>query len=132
MLPKGHPVADWQNTIPDFYTWLSIFYEKAKQYPEDAWYTYDDIYCGYPCQAHEYFYWITMANIEPLSPEYTDTCENSSDEWNICTKNNYNKSISSPLRCSTLMDFNCPNSFQMDHTHHPHSINCQSNLTFHL
>ena len=62
------------------------FLETPDQYPAEAWYTYDDMSCGYPCQAHEYFYWITMANINALSPEITDKCESSAAEWNVCTQ----------------------------------------------
>lgn len=54
-------------------------------YPEEAWYTYDDGTCGYPCQVHEYFYWIVVSNIGALSPEHTDKCDGIQDEWRICT-----------------------------------------------
>ena len=55
-------------------------------YPQDAWYTYYDETCDYGCQAHEYFYWILMANIGALDPALTDKCADSQDEWHICTQ----------------------------------------------
>tara|TARA_B110001454_G_scaffold65631_1_gene63808 strand:+ start:363 stop:1547 length:1185 start_codon:yes stop_codon:yes gene_type:complete len=55
-------------------------------YPEDAWYSYYDVTCDYSCQASEYFYWAVAANIGALDPVYTNKCESSKNEWNICTK----------------------------------------------
>ena len=52
-------------------------------YPETAWYKYYGD-CPYVCQAHEYFYWILMANIDALSPSLTNLCPN--DEWSVCTQ----------------------------------------------
>ena len=57
-----------------------------EQYPDDAWYTYDDDSCNYRCQAHEYFYWVLMANIGALDLSITNKCEESKNEWNVCTK----------------------------------------------
>ena len=55
------------------------------QYPEEAWYSYNDQSCTYECQVHEYFYWILMANIGALDPALTNKCEDSADEWYVCT-----------------------------------------------
>ena len=62
------------------------FENVPSKYPEDAWYSYYDESCGYSCQASEYFYWAVAANIGALDPVYTNKCESSSHEWNICTK----------------------------------------------
>jgi hypothetical protein len=56
------------------------------EYPEEAWYAYYDDTCDYHCQAHEYFYWILMTNIGALDPSITNKCEDSKDEWYVCTK----------------------------------------------
>ena len=56
-------------------------------YPEGSWYRYYDYTCDYYCQIHEYFYWILMANIGALDQSITNKCDNSRDEWHICTKN---------------------------------------------
>ncbi len=58
------------------------FEEAPKIYPAEAWYRYFD--CPYGCQVHEYFYWITVANIGALDPAITNWCPN--EEWSICTK----------------------------------------------
>ena len=62
------------------------FKDVPSKYPEGAWYSYYDESCVYPCQASEYFYWAVAANIGALDPVYTNKCESSSHEWNICTK----------------------------------------------
>ena len=62
------------------------FIETPARYPDDAWYTYDDASCGYPCQAHEYVYWILMANMGALDPAWTDKCEGSRAEWFVCDR----------------------------------------------
>jgi hypothetical protein len=54
------------------------FFEAPSKYPEGAWYTYDIPYVG---QAHEYMYWILMANFNALDPSITTYCENVYDEW---------------------------------------------------
>ena len=62
------------------------FFENVPStYPKNAWYSYYDESCDYHCQAHEYFYWILMANINALDLSYTDKCR-PNDEWNICNK----------------------------------------------
>ena len=62
------------------------FEDTPSSYPPDAWYTYDDGGCGYPCQVSEYFYWALVANIDALDRSLTDKCEGSKDEWYICNK----------------------------------------------
>lgn len=62
------------------------FLTVPSSYPESAWYKYYDSTCDYLCQAHEYFYWILMANIDALSPDLTSKCADSQTEWFICTQ----------------------------------------------
>jgi len=62
------------------------FKDVPSKYPEGAWYSYYDESCEYSCQASEYFYWAVATNIGALNPVYTNKCESSSHEWNICTK----------------------------------------------
>ena len=62
------------------------FQVPPETYPEEAWYKYYDPTCEYACQIYEYFYWILMANIGALDPQYTDKCERSKPEWYVCTK----------------------------------------------
>lgn len=62
------------------------FESVPEQYPEDAWYTYYDDSCNYHCQAHEYFYWLLMADIGALDLSITNKCDESKHEWNVCTK----------------------------------------------
>ena len=59
--------------------------ELPKRYPDSAWYKYYDPTCTYECQSYEYVYWALMANIGALDPQLTDKCEDSADEWYICT-----------------------------------------------
>ena len=62
------------------------FRNVPSKYPKNAWYSYNDESCRYECQAHEYFYWILMANINALDPSLTNKCNRSKDEWHICNK----------------------------------------------
>ena len=53
------------------------------EYPEDAWYTYDDPTCNYSCMVTEYFYW----GLTSLMGAQSDNqrCANISWEWTPCT-----------------------------------------------
>ena len=62
------------------------FFAVPDKYPDNAWYSYYDDTCDYGCQLHEYFYWITMANIDALDSALTIKCAESSDEWSICNR----------------------------------------------
>ena len=60
------------------------FVEHPGEYPEDAWYHYDDVTCEYDCMAIEYLYWAQVANMGLLN--YTETCDGIDDEWQPCSK----------------------------------------------
>ena len=67
------------------------FFAIPDRYPEGAWYAYYDDTCDYNCQLHEYFYWITMANIDALDPVLTSKCADSAHEWNVCNQSELEK-----------------------------------------
>ena len=67
------------------------FFAIPDKYPDDAWYSYYDDTCDYGCQLHEYFYWITMANIDALDPILTSKCADSAQEWNVCNQSELEK-----------------------------------------
>ena len=67
------------------------FFAIPDRYPESAWYAYYDDTCDYGCQLHEYFYWITMANIDALDPVLTSKCADSAHEWNVCNQSDLEK-----------------------------------------
>lgn len=60
------------------------FIEHPGEYPEDAWYHYDDVTCEYDCMAIEYLYWAQVANMGLLND--TETCEGIDNEWQPCSK----------------------------------------------
>jgi len=53
------------------------------EYPEEAWYHYDDWTCDYECMAMEYLYWCIVTNMGILADE--QTCQGIADEWEPCT-----------------------------------------------
>ena len=60
------------------------FVEHPGEYPEDAWYHYNDVTCEYDCMAIEYLYWAQVANMGLLND--TETCDGIDDEWQPCSK----------------------------------------------
>ena len=70
------------------------FRDTPKQYPDGAWYIYDNGEGGYGGQVHEYFYWIVATNIGALDPALTGKCVftdsegngHLNPEWGICTR----------------------------------------------
>lgn len=88
-------------------------------YPEEAWYTYDDDTCGYPCQVHEYFYWIIVSNIGALSPEHTNICNGIQEEWRVCSPEELSKR---DVRADQLLNregFSLPTRIPDGSYHHP-------------
>ena len=59
------------------------FLSIPSQYPEEAWYHYDDWTCDYGCMAIEYFYWCEVSYMGILDDP--QTCNGINNEWELCT-----------------------------------------------
>ena len=59
------------------------FFNVPPEYPEEAWYHYDDWTCSYDCQAIEYLYWCIVSQMGILDDE--ETCSGIADEWEPCS-----------------------------------------------
>jgi len=59
------------------------FINIPNQYPDEAWYHYDDITCDYECMAMEYLYWCIVSHLGILDDE--QTCDGIDNEWELCT-----------------------------------------------
>ena len=59
------------------------FIQHPNNYPQEAWYHYDDYTCDYECMAIEYLYWCIVTNMGILSD--AATCTGIADEWEPCT-----------------------------------------------
>ena len=60
------------------------FINVPNQYPEEAWYHYDDWTCDYECMAIEYFYWCEASYMGILDDP--QTCSGIYNEWELCTQ----------------------------------------------
>ena len=53
-------------------------------YPDEAWYHYEDWTCDYECMAIEYIYWAQVSNMGILDDRAT--CASITDEWKPCSR----------------------------------------------
>jgi len=59
------------------------FINHPDQYPEEAWYHYDDWTCDYECMAIEYLYWCIVTDMGILDD--IQTCNGIANEWEPCS-----------------------------------------------
>jgi len=59
------------------------FIQHPGNYPQEAWYHYDDYTCDYECMAIEYLYWCIVTDMGILSDN--QTCAGIANEWEPCT-----------------------------------------------
>ena len=59
------------------------FFSIPNNYPEEAWYHYDDYTCDYECMAMEYLYWCIVSDMGILND--TQTCNGIANEWEPCS-----------------------------------------------
>ena len=59
------------------------FLSVPNQYPEHAWYHYDDWTCDYECMAIEYLYWCIVSYMGILDD--IQTCNGIANEWELCS-----------------------------------------------
>ena len=59
------------------------FINHPDEYPEEAWYHYDDWTCDYECMAIEYLYWCIVTDMGILDD--IQTCNGIANEWEPCT-----------------------------------------------
>lgn len=59
------------------------FMSPPANYPDSAWYHYDDNTCDYGCMAIEYMYWSIVSNMGILNDPAT--CSGIANEWELCS-----------------------------------------------
>ena len=95
-----HMVTDvgWAGAYPDVFgrepgTEISNAMDKARgghfeevpeQYPEDAWYSYDDETCDYDCMNSEYIYWALTSILG--AQDYPGRLDEIGREWRLNTR----------------------------------------------
>jgi len=59
------------------------FLQVPSNYPDDAWYHYDDFTCDYECMGIEYLYWCIVTDMGILND--SQTCAGIENEWEPCS-----------------------------------------------
>ncbi|MCH2133328.1 MAG: hypothetical protein MK116_06220 [Phycisphaerales bacterium] len=59
------------------------FVEVPRQYPDDAWFSYDDETCEYQCMVTEYVYWALTSLLGAQQSD--ERCAEIHEEWRACT-----------------------------------------------
>ncbi len=73
---EGSTVADFMDIARGGH-----FTKVPKNYPPEAWFTYDDRTCDYACQITEYIFWALTSILDGQELQ----CEDISEEWDLCT-----------------------------------------------
>jgi hypothetical protein len=109
------------------------FINIPNQYPEEAWYHYDDWTCDYECMAIEYFYWCEVSYMGILDD--TQTCNGIDNEWELCTPELFESTdvimhgliVDETYKLpQNAPDGNyCPNSYELGDINQDNTINIQ-------
>ncbi|HJN55569.1 MAG TPA: hypothetical protein QF646_04195 [Candidatus Poseidoniales archaeon] len=92
------------------------------EYPENAWYTYDDDTCSYACMITEYVYW----GLTSMLGAQAQRCSEIDHEWDPCTFEALNESDPGLVTLLTDSTFNLP-SILPDGNYSPVSSTISSN-----
>ena len=82
------------------------FISIPQNYPEEAWYHYDDWTCDYECMAMEYLYWCIVTNMGLLDNNMI--CNGISDEWELCNQQDFESTDNLMYSIITNPDFKIP------------------------